>query len=359
MQEVGEAFFPGAFAGDPGGEGGFGEGGRGGGEEAGEECHLFGERGRPGGFFAGGGDWGFGGCGRRGFWLFLGVDRNQCGLRFLEGRAQPADVAGGFFAGAFGVEGDQAFEQGFGEGRIRHPGPGRGPGRGVLDSGLRRNDGNQVALAVGGKDGGVEFVVEGLQDADQALFTEGFVLGSQGFAGTELGEDVVEAGQGQRRVLCLLALAVGVELFGEVADAGLLVGRGVREGEGFESGGFDVNRSIFKCAARRQNPRDVDGAGQDAQRISVVEGDANEFVVWRDGGVEELESAVLGGFDGGDVTRQAGKLNAQLRVGFAKKPPVFAPALTLVGVALRLHPFINPLVSCRVTAAHVCCGQPE
>jgi hypothetical protein len=126
-------------------------------------------------------------------------------------------------------------------------------------------------------------------------------------------------------VLCLLALAVGVELFGEVADAGLLVGRGVREGEDFESGGFDVNRSIFKCAARRQNPRDMDGAGQDAQRISVVEGDANEFVVWRDGGVEELESAVLGGFDGGDVAGLAGELFAQLLVWFAEHPPIDAP----------------------------------
>ena len=104
LQEVGEALFPRAFAGDTGGELGFVL--RGVGKQAGEERHLFGECGGPRGFFpqgdflrgvAGGGGWGFGCCcGRRSFWLFFGVDRNQRGLRVLEGRAQPADVAGGF-----------------------------------------------------------------------------------------------------------------------------------------------------------------------------------------------------------------------------------------------------------------------
>ena len=163
------------------------------------------------------------------------VDRDrQAGLRVLEFRAEPADLAVGFFAGALGVEGDQAFEQAFAESRVRHPGAGRGPGCDVLDSGLRRNDGNQVGPAVGFEDGGVEFVVQGLQDADQALFVDNFVFGGQWFAGADFGQDVVHAGQGERGVLGLLTFAVGVELFGEVADAGLLVGGSDGERESLE-----------------------------------------------------------------------------------------------------------------------------
>ena len=97
-----------------------------------------------------------------------------------------------------------------------------------------------------------------------------------------LAQHVVHAGQGQRRVLRLLAFAVGVELFGEGADAGLLVGRGVWEGEGLEAAGFVVARTLpSKRAAGRQRPDGVDGAGQDAQQIGVVESDGNQLIVWR------------------------------------------------------------------------------
>jgi len=103
LQEVGEAFFPGAFAGDAGGELGFGL--RRIVEQAGQQRNLFGQGRGPGGFFLRGGRCGRC-CGRRGFWANFRVDRRKRRLRVLEGRAQPADVAGGFFAGAFGVEGD-------------------------------------------------------------------------------------------------------------------------------------------------------------------------------------------------------------------------------------------------------------
>jgi hypothetical protein len=53
-------------------------------------------------------------------------------------------VAGGFFGGALKVEGDQAVEQGVGGG------------------------GGEVWPAVGGEDGGVEFVVELAEDGDEA-----------------------------------------------------------------------------------------------------------------------------------------------------------------------------------------------
>jgi hypothetical protein len=53
-------------------------------------------------------------------------------------------------------------------------------------------------------------------------------------------------------------------------------------------------------------------AGQHAEKIGVVEGDGNEHVVRRDAGVEELENAMLGSFDGGDIARQAGQRVAQI-----------------------------------------------
>ena len=101
----------------------------------------------------------------------------------------------------------QAFEQGFAVGR------------------------RQVLPAVGGEDGGVEFVVQLTQDGDEAGFVDGFVPGGQGFAAAQFGEDVVHAGQRQLGVGGLLALAVGVELFGQGGDAGLLFGAGGGEGE--------------------------------------------------------------------------------------------------------------------------------
>ena len=43
-------------------------------------------------------------------------------------------------------------------------------------------------------------------------------LALSGVAGAELFEDVVQVGEGELRVLGLLAFAVGVEALGEVAD---------------------------------------------------------------------------------------------------------------------------------------------
>ena len=109
LQEVGEAFFPRAFAGDLGGEVRFALRGGGYGKQAGEERHLFRQIGRPRVFGAGGSD-GFGGD--FGFCRFFRVNRarnevplgdGKGRLRALVGRAQPADLAAGFFAGAFAL----------------------------------------------------------------------------------------------------------------------------------------------------------------------------------------------------------------------------------------------------------------
>ena len=65
------------------------------------------------------------------------------------------------------------------------------------------------------------------EDGDEAVFVGELFLGVEKGAGAEFFEDVVEVGQRQLRVLGLLAFAVGVEGFGEVADARLLrFGRG-------------------------------------------------------------------------------------------------------------------------------------
>ena len=81
------------------------------------------------------------------------------------------------------------------------------------------------------------------------------VLGGEGFAAAELFQDVVEAGEGEAGMRFLLALAVRVQPLAEVADALLecsLFERG--EGEGFETDGFVVARSIFERAATSMRP---------------------------------------------------------------------------------------------------------
>jgi hypothetical protein len=72
---------------------------------------------------------------------------------------------------------------------------------------------------VGFEDGGVEVVVNLLEDGDEALVVDGLVLGVQGFAGTDFLEDVVNAGEREVGMKFLLALAVRVEALAKVADA--------------------------------------------------------------------------------------------------------------------------------------------
>src|SRR5690606_6566566 len=90
------------------------------------------------------------------------------GIGGLELGAQPADLDACFLGGAFGVEGDEAFGDGFVEGAL---GVVAGLAFGWLviavDDAQR---GQQVAPAVGVEDGIVEFVVELAQDGDEALF---------------------------------------------------------------------------------------------------------------------------------------------------------------------------------------------
>ena len=68
-----------------------------------------------------------------------------------------------------------------------------------------------------GADGGVEVVVDLLEDGDQALVVDLPVLRGQGSLGAEFFKDVANAGEGEVGMLGLLALAVRVEPFAKLA----------------------------------------------------------------------------------------------------------------------------------------------
>lgn len=89
------------------------------------------------------------------------------------------------------------------------------------------------------------------------------------------------------------------------------------EREGFEAAGFDVDRAIFQCASIRQCPQALRLAGEHAQVKRIAQGDGNQLVVGQDTGLQKLEEAVFGGFDGGNIARQACELLAHFSSGFA------------------------------------------
>ena len=105
----------------------------------------------------------------------------------------------------------------------------------------------------------------------QALLVNDLVLGAQGLAGAQFFEHVVHAGQRQPRMRRLLALAVRVELLGELADAGLLRGGGVGEGEGLEAARLVVARVVADAESRqRRVPRRCGGGWRCTKSMAVV-----------------------------------------------------------------------------------------
>ena len=100
-------------------------------------------------------------------------------------------MAAAFFFGPLVVEGYEAGEDFF----IRHVG--------------------WPAVSIG--DGGVEVVVNLAEDGDEALLVDFLFFCGERLAGAELFEDVVHAGHRQRGMQLLLTLAMGVELFAEMA----------------------------------------------------------------------------------------------------------------------------------------------
>ncbi|WP_434086420.1 hypothetical protein [Hymenobacter canadensis] len=124
----------------------------------------------------------------------------------MVGGAEVAHVARQFLLGALVVEAHQAGEY-FRVGEVGGP-------------------------VVGGGYGGIELLVQAQDHGGQALLVDGLLFGrGEGLAGAQLLHHVVEVGEGEGGVLGLLALAVGVELFGQLPDARLLLRRGRREGE--------------------------------------------------------------------------------------------------------------------------------
>ena len=105
---------------------------------------------------------------------------------------QPADFAGFFLKRALGVEADEVAEQGVVAYTSFQP--------------------------IGLQHGGVEFVMQLFQHANQALGVNGFFFGGQLAAFFQGFEHVVHARQRQARVGGLLAFSVGVDLFGQRAD---------------------------------------------------------------------------------------------------------------------------------------------
>ena len=143
--------------------------------------------------------------------------------RILELGAEPADDSAAFFFGPLVVKGNEFFQDFF-VGEVGWP-------------------------AIGLSDGGVEVVVDLAEDGDKALLVDLLFFPVEWFAGAEFFQHVVHAGHRELGVLRLLALAMGVELFAEFADAGFLGFGGIGEGKCFEAAGFVVTRAIFECAA--------------------------------------------------------------------------------------------------------------
>lgn len=132
--------------------------------------------------------------------------------------SEPADEAGGFLFGPLGVKRDEALED-FGVGEGCRP-------------------------AVGGEHGGVEVIVELAKDGNEALVVYAFFFVGQGLVGAEFLQDVVHPGESESGVLGLDALAVGVEFFGDGANAGLLLFGAGGEWEFLEAVRLHVGRVI-------------------------------------------------------------------------------------------------------------------
>jgi hypothetical protein len=193
--------------------------------------------------------------------------------RVLELGAEPAHQAAGFFGGAFGVQCHQPFEDGLVERAFRLAHARRGGCRsapcarcfcfgwdksiahrvrsyvcGCVVAMGNAQQRQQIAPAIGIEHGCIDLVVQLAQHRDQAMLVDHPLLRGQRLAAAQLVQHVVHAGEGDVGVGGLLALAVGVELFGLGANAGLLFIIGDGEREGLEATIFVVTRPVFKCA---------------------------------------------------------------------------------------------------------------
>ena len=87
------------------------------------------------------------------------------------------------------------------------------------------------------------------QNRYKTLFVDELILCIERNASTQLFEDVVYFRGRQPSVQTLLAFAVGIEAFGDVADAGAVCLVGIGEGKRLKAKCLVVAWSIFECSS--------------------------------------------------------------------------------------------------------------
>ena len=148
--------------------------------------------------------------------------------------------------------------------------------------------------AVGVEDGRVEIVVELSEHGHQALLVDDLVLGRERLARAKLFEHVVRAGDGEIRMPGLLALPMGVELFGEGADAALLSLRQDRKRERIEAGDVTPTRTILQRGTCHECPREVYARTENAEEEHIVKRDGKKRMIGQCFAREKLEHPMLG-----------------------------------------------------------------
>ena len=238
-----------------------------------------------------------GGPGRRAHIQFdllaLGDGNAACGVLVIG--AQPADQAHRLLGGAGAVQIDQA-----------------------------RQDGLVVPIggpAIGLGHGGVDAIVDALQDAHKARVIGFPVASLDPFAGAQFFQHVVERRQGQSGMRGGLRLAMRVQFLAQAPQAGFLGFGGIGKGEGVEAKRLVVARAILQRAACLQGPGNMDAAGQHGKRRRVVQADGDQHVVRQGFMAKKLEETMLGRFHRGDVAGQAFQGRTQLRARLSMQPP--------------------------------------
>ena len=141
--------------------------------------------------------------------------------------------------------------------------------------------GEALGPAIGFGHGGVDAVVDVLEQAHQPVLVDLLILARDPLASAKLFEGVIHLGQGQLGVLCLPFLAVRIEFLAELAKGGALGGGEVGEGEGVEAARLVVAGAIFESASLRKGPCDMDSAGEDCEEFRVFQTDSDDGTIYQ------------------------------------------------------------------------------
>ena len=199
------------------------------------------------------------------------------------------------------------------------------------------------------------------QHRHQALLVERAFLGRQRVAGAQLFEHVVHAGEGQLGVLGLLALAVGVELLGEIADAGGLRGGGVGEGEFLKA----VRVVIGRVVAYTQPPANPIGKAnvqpgrQHAKLKRVIESENKNLRLRQERGPNELEDPVPRSTGTNRDSLKPCESRSEPSPRFGMNPPVAPIFLPRVLVPLGFDPVVKPLKRIWIRLSQIILREPK